>query len=324
MNTAFLPAKAARGIFRATLILLISLSASWEAGSAEVVRVMSFNIWHGGEAGGQPLSQTAAAIRLAQADVVGLQETHGSGKAGQPPDNGRKLSEMLGWSYLDQGERTGILSRFPIVTNTPAKWGVLLRMASGRTFWMFNAHLSHAPYQPYQLLKIPYANAPFIKTAEEAVGEAQKARGAQIERLLRDLTPVLRAGGSVFLTGDFNEPSHLDWTPRAAMAGRCPIAVVYPSTRAVVEAGMRDAFRTVYPDEVQRRGDTWTPTTQPEDPKDRHDRIDFVFYGGPGVKVTQCQVVGESRAYADLVLDRYPSDHRGVVATATLDPLGKP
>ena len=42
-----------------------------------------------------------------------------------------------------------------------------------------HAHLMHAPYQPYQLLNIPYADAPFIKTAGEAVAEARKARGAQ-------------------------------------------------------------------------------------------------------------------------------------------------
>lgn len=307
-----------RGWKPLTLWLLVAGQTNPMAQGAEVIRVMTFNVWHGGEAGGQPLSQTAAVIQLAKADVVGLQETHGRPKEGSQPDNGKKLAEMLGWFYFDQGERTGILTRFPISTNTPSRWGVSVRLASGRTFWMFNTHLSHAPYQPYQLLKIPYANAPFIQTADEAVSEARKARGHQVAGLLKDLTPILNSGATVFLTGDFNEPSHLDWTPRAAAAGLCPIAVEYPSTRAVVDAGLRDAFRTVYPNEVQRRGDTWTPTTRPDDPKDRHDRIDFVFFAGTGVTVTQCDLVGESKTYADLVLAPYPSDHRAVVATIQL------
>jgi endonuclease/exonuclease/phosphatase family metal-dependent hydrolase len=303
---------------RDCLGLILGLGWAIAAPAAETVRVMSFNLWHGGDAGRQPLSQTAAVIRTAKADVVGLQETHGYERDGVRPDHGRALAGMLGWNYVDQGDRTGILTRFTVITNTPRKWGVAVRLDSGRTAWMFNAHLMHAPYQPYQLLSIPYANAPFIRTAEEAVSEARKARGEQVTRLLGEVRPVLATGVPVFLTGDFNEPSHLDWTPRAATAGICPLAVEYPSTRAVMEAGLRDAYRVVYPDEVQNPGRTWTPITRLEDPKDRHDRIDFVFVGGVGVTVTRCEVVGEALEAADLVVVPYPSDHRAVVATVTL------
>lgn len=285
--------------------------------AAESIRVMSFNLWHGGDAGKQPLSQTLEVIRAAKADIVGLQETGGfeKEKGTGRRDHGRKLGEMLGWSYLDQGERTGILSRFPIVTNTPRRWGATLRLPSGREVRMFNAHLNHAPYQPYQLAGIPYANGRFIKTAEEAVDEARKARGAQVERLLSELKPALASGQPVFVTGDFNEPSHLDWTVRSAQAGKCQLAVNYPSTLAMARAGMRDAFRVAFPDEVAQRGWTWTPTTTPEDPKDRHDRIDFVFFAGPKVTLRRCEVVGESAATSHIVVQPYPSDHRAVVAT---------
>lgn len=294
--------------------------AGARADELEVVRVMTLNLWHGGEAGGQPLSQTIALIHASKADIVGLQETHAHAKDGERPrDNGRKLGEMLGWSYFDQGDRTGILSRFPILTNTPSKWGVSVRLPSGREVWLFNAHLMHAPYQPYQLLGIPYANAPFIQTASDAVSEARKARGAQVDRLLGELKPILALGEPVFLTGDFNEPSHQDWTLRAAAAGLCPLPVEYPSTHAITDAGLRDAYRTVFSDEVLHRGRTWTPTTRADDPKDRHDRIDFVFYAGRGVGVTQCAIVGESKEYADVVVWPYPSDHRAVVATLELE-----
>jgi len=282
--------------------------------AAESIRVMTFNIWVGGDSGKQPLSQTLAVIRAAKADVVGLQETHGHKKDGRTPDNGLKLAEMLGWNYFDQGERTAILTRFTIVTNTPRKWGVSLRLPSGRQAWMFNAHLMHAPYQPYQLLGIPYADAPFIKTAPEAVSEARKARGEQVERLLSELKPALAAGQPVFLTGDFNEPSHQDWTQRAADSRKCPLAVEFPSTLAVTRAGMRDTFRSVFPDEVAKSGWTWTPTTKPDDPKDRHDRIDFVFVG-PNVTVKRSDIVGEDPKFADIVVQPYPSDHRAVVTT---------
>ena len=299
---------------RFTVALLVAAALLVSGRAADSIRVMTFNIWVGGESGGQPLAQTAEVIRRARADIVGMQETHTSERNGQRQNSARALAEMLGWHYFDQGERTGILSRFPIATNTPAKWGVLIRLNSTAEVWVFNAHLMHAPYQPYQLLNIPYADGRFIKTADEAVAEARKARGEQVERLLAELKPALAGGKPVLLTGDMNEPSHQDWTPRAARAGKVPIAVEYPTTRAITQAGMIDAFRTAYPDEVEARGNTWTPTTEPDDPKDRHDRIDFVFFSGKNVKVERCEIVGEDKRFADIVVQPYPSDHRAVVA----------
>jgi endonuclease/exonuclease/phosphatase family metal-dependent hydrolase len=215
--------------------------------AAESIRVMTFNLWVGGDSGKQPLSQTLEVIRAAKADVVGLQETHGHKKDGRTPDNGQKLAEMLGWNYFDQGERTAILTRFTLITNTPRKWGVSLRLPSGREAWMFNAHLMHAPYQPYQLLGIPYADAPFIKTAPEAVSEARKARGDQVERLLSELKPALATGQPVFLTGDFNEPSHQDWTNAPPMPASALSLWSSPPPLRSHAPVMRDTFRSVFP-----------------------------------------------------------------------------
>lgn len=282
---------------------------------AETVRVMTFNLWHGGEAGGQPLEQSARAIEAARADVVGLQETHGRERGGVRPDHGAGLAALLGWHYLDQGSRTGILSRWPIARELPRNTGAIVRLPSGRTLHVFNVHLPHAPYQPYQLLRIPYEEAPFLETAEEAVDAARVARGAALEATLHEVRTSLAGGEVVVLAGDFNEPSHRDWTPRAVSAGFAPLVVPYPSTRAVEEAGLRDAFRAVHPDEAARPGWTWTPTTDPGDPKDRHDRIDLVFVGGSRATVERCEIVGERAATADIVVEPWPSDHRAVVAT---------
>ncbi len=308
---------------RTRIPILIVLTCAWTLAVSPAIgaelRVMSFNIWVGGESGNQPLAQTAEVIRAARADVVGLQETHGSERNGRRNDAGIELAKLLGWHYFNQGGSPGILSRYPIVTNTPARHGVAIRLPTGQRVWMFNVHFNHAPYQPYQLLGIPYANAPFIKTADEAVAEANKARGGEVKRLLDDLKPALASGEPVFLTGDFNEPSHLDWTERAANAQRCPLPVRWPATFSAVQAGMRDAFRTAHPDEIARPGWTWTPLTQPDDPKDRHDRIDFVFFAGKGALVTRCEVVGEAKDSADIVVTPFPSDHRAVVASVAIE-----
>jgi exonuclease III len=139
-----------------------------------------------------------------------------------------------------------------------------------------------------------------------------------VAELLEEIETVRGDGAPVFVTGDFNEPSHLDWTARAAAAGRCPIEVEWPSTKALSDAGFVDAFREVRRDEVREPGHTWTPTTDPGDPKDRHDRIDLVLHRGPGVRLVDVKVVGESAKFADVVVTPYPSDHRAVVASYTI------
>lgn len=295
-----------------TLCLMTNLS------HAEPLRVMSFNLWHGGDAGKQPLSQSIAVIKAAGADTVGMQETAGLGQEPRP-DNAGKIAMSLGWNYLDQGERTGVITRHKIIATTPRKWGALLQTDSGKSYWLFNAHLMYTPYQPYQLLNIPYNNAPFLKTEAEAIEAATKARGSQMARLISELQPALNTNLPVFVTGDFNEPSHQDWTTAAAGAGLHPIKVEWPSTKALTTIGLTDSFRAAHPDEVETPGLTWTPTTKRDDPKDHHDRIDFVFFGGRGVKLLGSQIIGEATPQADIVVTPYPSDHRSVVSLFELE-----
>lgn len=303
--------------FRHWLILWIIALAAMPARAAEpnIIRVMTFNLWHGGDAGGHPLEQTAAVVRAAKADIVGLQETHGYPPKEPRPNRAKELAELLGWSYFDQGERTGIISRWKIVDHTPRKWGVIVEQPNGERLFMFNAHLAHAPYQPYQLLKIPYADSPFLAGEAEAIAAARQARGAQVERLLGEMRVAAISGLPVFLTGDFNEPSHLDWTERAVKAGLAPLKVEWPSSKAVVNARFKDAFRSVNADEVAQPGKTWTPIKADRDLTERHDRIDMIFFTGRGLRVTTAEVIGEGSEHADIVVTPYPSDHRAVVAT---------
>ena len=93
--------------------------------------------------------------------------------------------------------------------------------------------------------------------------------------------------------------------------------VAYPASRQTSALGLVDAFRAAHPDESTALGHTWTPTTRPDDPADRHDRIDFV-YVSPSIQVRSCEVVGESDDFADIVVRPFPSDHRAVVAEVRL------
>ncbi len=196
--------------------------------------------------------------------------------------------------------------------------GIKVQHESGQTFFVFNVHLSPAPYQPYQLLNIPYRNGAFIKTEKQAIDAARKARGKQITALLEDINEISVNGLPVFITGDFNEPSHLDWTSEAAEAGRHPIKVEYPGSLAIMKAGFTDAWRKIYPDEMKKPGFTWTPLMKANDPSDHHDRIDFVYFRGQNITLNDVKIIGENSSNADIVVTPYPSDHRAVVASFTI------
>ena len=284
------------------------------------VKVMSFNIWVGGEAGGAPLAQTVKVIEQSGADIVGLQETHGrSDGDGRRRDNAKEIADQLGWHHVDQGRRNAIISRYPIEATTPQKHGATIHLGNESRVEFFNIHFAASPYQPYQILQIPYGNAPFIKTENEAIEWANRSRGKQVESLLQELAESLKSGRVVVLTGDFNEPSFQDWTTRNCQAGGCPLKVVYPATKRIADAGMIDSYRHVYPDEIDKPGFTWTPITSVGDPKDRHDRIDFVFVGRSRAKIVHSMVVGESRKNAGLVINPWPSDHRAVLTHLLID-----
>jgi sialidase-1 len=291
------------------------------AATTDTVRVMTYNLWIGGESGGQPLTQSALVIQAAQADIVGIQESSGEQRADKSrPDNAAEIARMLGWHHVDQGGGRAVLSRFPITGLTPGRQGAIVPLPSGRPLYVFNVHLPASPYQPYQLLRIPYGDAPFLDTPEELVAAAHAARSAGVTALLQELSPRIKAGDAVVLTGDFNEPSHQDWIPAAVEAGLAPLAVPYPTTRRILEAGMVDAYRSLYPNPVSHPGWTWTPITSESDPNDRHDRIDMIFTG-PGIVTASASIVGERAERAEIVVRPYPSDHRALVAEISVSPV---
>jgi hypothetical protein len=107
------------------------------------------------------------------------------------------------------------------------KAAVKVKLASDKHAYIFNLHLPSHPYQPYQLLGIRPKwhkhtnNITFIKTEAETIEWAKKARGAEIGKVLRQIKSIPDKEAPVFVVGDFNEPSHLDWT-EASREGRSP------------------------------------------------------------------------------------------------------
>jgi exonuclease III len=306
--------------------LLLALSLLPMPAAAETtLRVMTFNIWGGGANEEKGIEETVAAIKAAGADIVGLQETRvepdpctATDCAATGPSVAPAIAEALGWHVYDQTEQNealwanAVISRYPIGPASANDLGVPIDV-DGRTVWLFNIHLDDEPYQPYQLLGIEYGHAPFIKTEAEAVSFAEQTRGTAMDLLASDMAAADSAA-AVFVTGDFNEPSGLDWIEAAVTAGQQPITVNWPTTKRLADQGVIDAYRAIHPDPVAKPAFTWTPRYDEAASDDHPDRIDFIFARGEGLAVTDAAIVGEDGPRSDIPVMPWPSDHRAVVA----------
>jgi endonuclease/exonuclease/phosphatase family metal-dependent hydrolase len=290
--------------------------------SPERVSVATFNIWVGGEKADPDKAvsraQTLAAMKALDVDVLAIQERRGFAE---------EYAAGLGYAVVPLGDSTAVLTRLEVIGVSPSKWGAKLRTRRGTIVWAFNVHLPASPYQPYQLASIEYNDGRFISTPSQAVTEARLARGGPALACLRDVDTAMRETESlVILCGDFNEPSHLDWTSPTVAAWNRTGPVDWPTTRLFHDAGLRDAFRVVHPDPVAKPGWTWTPRP---DTRDVMDRIDLVLAApiatndpsphtsnasrsGDPWQVVKAEIAGEAGPMTDRVIEPWPSDHRAV------------
>lgn len=279
--------------------------------------VMSFNVWTA-EGSSSGRAGIVAAVQAGNADIVGFQEMGGS--------HGTTIANTLGM-YYDSGSM--IATRYRIL-DTSYSHGVRVELAPGHEAYVFNVHLQHYFYGPYQLAGIPYVNGPLYDPDNAAdiaavVQDQIDSRGDAIASVLAEMQQALASGLPVFLTGDFNEASHLDWTAAADAAGVHSAEVPWPTSTAVQNAGLSDSYRVVHPDEVADPGNTWSPVYGPgyvnSGALEPQDRIDIVYYAGQGVTPISSHTVGPSDGISDIAVGGFPSDHRGVASQFQLDEL---
>ncbi len=271
-----------------------------------LLRVLSWNIW-GADANYVKINEV---IQTTGADVIGFQELSGVASVVS------SLETATGEDWYSHGM---IISRFPIIETSGV--GALIQITPEQTAWVFNVHFLAYPYQPYDL-----RDGTLAQNEAAVIAAAESTRGGQADSLVTTInnSGAMAAGIPVFVTGDFNEPSHLDWTQAAADATARPydLKVEYPASKKMTDLGLTDTFRTIWPDEVERTGYTWTPGTPPPsvDANEVHDRIDFVYYWGAGVTPIGAITVGidETNPNTDIAITAYPSDHRAVLGTFAL------
>lgn len=265
------------------------------------LRVMSWNLWLGGSLITDHRAKQVKTVLDARADVVGLQETAGT--------SARDLAAALGWHHHTAGENLGIISRYPITARLGdpevgfyGAAGVRIAVRPGREVDIWTAHLHYTPYGPYEYH--------FDGLGADQLVAHEEVRLAQLKEALRWIGD---GAVPVVLTGDFNCPSHLDWT-----------AVEWPVTRAAEEAGFHDSYRQAHPDPVAAPGHTWSPVHPVhEDGGGRpepQDRIDYVLHRGLRVLDSRTWVSGTPASWPEVADNDWPSDHAAVVTTFAVEP----
>ena len=289
---------------RAWLALLLwpagaSLAAAATADDAVTLRVMTFNVWYGGEQ--VSLEKIGEAIRAADPDIVGVQEVD---------RNLQRIAEVAGMPYVDARRR--LLSRWPIFDS-----GSGVRTESGASPYSttgLDRDALHAWIMVRPGKVVAASNVHLSSGADEAAVRLTEAGPlAALGRLGADGTPV-------FLTGDFNSSSHLD--PPAVGPDPLDRAV----TRLLADAGLRDSYREAHPDGAAHPGHTFTPGAphSAAQPGRAQFRIDYVFTAGNSETIAS-QVVGEAGGpVTDIAVFPWPSDHRGVVSTFRVVPVDAP
>ena len=277
------------------------------------ISVMTFNIENGGTQ--MDFNKVVEAVNKSGADVVGIQEAWG---------HTTNLAKALHWKYVDITQH--IVSRFPLWVPVNADHRYLfIELSPGKVVAMANMHLPDEPYGP-----------DIIKQGalmSEVVAKEKKVRLFFALSFANKLFALEKTGIPVFLTGDFNSPSHLDWIQSIVkIRPDHHYAMPWPVTRTLTQNGLTDSFRAIYPDPVKTPGYTW-PAGRPflqhtydgfnPSAEDLPERLDFIFSGN--AHVIESHNIGEpGNTLADIFVSPWPSDHRAVVSRFMVMPVKLP
>ncbi len=266
--------------------------APLEAGASMRLEVLVFNVEYGGGA------DTDEAVKRVDADVVGVLESYN-----RLPE----IAEATGYPYYNTSLQ--ILSKYPILEPSGGDGQyAFIEVQPGFAVVLCNIHLDYVKYGP----KLLRNGVP----VDEVIASEDEVRTSALAGQLEVLPALAGQGYPVFLTGDFNQPSSLDYTEDTAeIHPDVEVPVAWPVSEALFEVGFRDTYREIHPDPVKVPGITH---------EGAGDRIDFIYASGPA-ETLESELIGE-KGGPDVTIgvDPWTSDHRAVVSTFDITPLSLP
>ncbi len=226
----------------------------------DALRVLVWNVLHGANDVDQGAEKTLAIIRSVEPDLVLLQESYDID--GDRPRLGEWLAGELGWNQ-HQAQSAHLCVLTPLEMETTFfhhEWhgvGALLRDAHQRELLVWSIWIDYRASIGKELRDNP-------AMSDEALLAAEDERSSRLQQATAIIAHLGEAGQlaadvPLLVGGDWNTPSHLDWTKDTARVYKLRRALALPVSTAMLNAGFMDTFRAVHPNPVQHPGITWSP-----------------------------------------------------------------
>lgn len=209
---------------------------------------------------------------------------------------------------------------------------------NGHKLAVYTAHLDYLNDAYYDVRGYDgstWQEIPIPTSAEEVLRRnALSLRDEAMTAFLEQAAKDEAEGRLVILGGDFNEPSHLDWTEATRyLYDHHGLVIAWPQTQSLEKAGFIDAYREKWPDPLAHPGFTFPADNPAVDVKrltwtplaDERERIDYLFFKGPGLRVRDCKIFGPRGCIAygrrvpnvgreDFIEPEgvWPTDHKGL------------
>lgn len=317
------------------------------------ITVLQWNIWQEGTVVPGGYEAIVNEIVRLKPDFITLSEVRNY--------NNTRFCDRLTQSLAKHGETyysfysddSGLLSRYPITDSTtifPLKddHGSIYRLESsihGRKVAVYTAHLDYLDDAYYNVRGYDGSTWKAIprpeSVAEVLVRNDRSLRDDAIRKFIEAAQKDVEKGMLVFLGGDFNEPSHLDWTRETKdLYDHNGMIIPWTVPLLLDNAGFADAYRTIYPNVLNYPGFTFPSDNVDMDVKkltwapdaDERDRIDYIFYYpykelqpkkaaifGPSKSIVKSERVEETGKDCFIKpLGVWPTDHKGLLVTFEL------
>jgi endonuclease/exonuclease/phosphatase family metal-dependent hydrolase len=268
------------------------------------LRVMVWNIWHGGRRYGKHVGvqRVIETIKQAQPDIVGLIETYGSGEI---------IADSLGYHFYLISSNLSIMSKFPITETIKVfhpfnSGGAIIDLGNNKQIALVDTWLHYLPDYGKNIVEGKMTAKELIKAEDETRHSEIKAMVKQLDSHIKNTNQI-----PLIMFGDFNVGSHLDWT-NATKVIHHDYAIEWPVSKTMEKAGFKDSFREMNIDPLLDPGYTWTPRAATSSTKyGLRDRIDYIYYKGHMTPI-------ESKVI-DYHPIMFPSDHAGVLSVFRFD-----
>ena len=269
------------------------------------VKIMTWNIWHGGRRYGQHVGvqRVIETIKASRVDVICMIETYGSGAI---------IADSLGFYFYLISSNLSIMSRYPITETIEAFrpfnfGGAIVELANGQELVVMDTWLHYLPDYLANTTKGDIS-------IEELIEAEEETRASEIKEILEEVQSWISNNESigVIMAGDFNSGSHLDWIPETKDLHN-DYVVEWPVSKSMSNAGFKDSYRELHINALTDQGYTWTPrAATSSNLYGLRDRIDYIYYLGDKLRPIKSEVLD----YHPIM---FPSDHAAVVTVFQID-----